>query len=184
MRIAWLLAVFFVPLTPKTSTEMKKILIIPLLAMVPMLMSHTGMVQPYTPAAADTTRTAKDSTAKVNAADTAVALNDTLREVEINGSKELPVMDAIDKTIKSRPVQPGSKSISDIIGKKANDYIMHPFAWRERRKEKNLKKTQDNLKRIEAAKSYEDELTEAIARQLREDSIAEARKKQQAKERR
>lgn len=93
-------------------------------------------------------------------------------------------MDAIDKTIKSRPVQPGSKSISDIIGKKANDYIMHPFAWRERRKEKNLKKTQDNLKRIEAAKSYEDELTEAIARQLREDSIAEARKKQQAKERR
>jgi hypothetical protein len=55
---------------------------------------------------------------------------------------------------------------------------MHPFAWRERRKEKNLKKAKENIKKLDAAKTYEDELTEAINRQLREDSIANAKKEQ------
>lgn len=156
--------------------QMKRLLFIPLLtAVVPMLMSHTGMAHPYNLGTTDTTSTATDTT--VTARDTSVSVNDTLREVEIKAKKDLPVMDAINNSLKNRPVQPGSKSISDIIGKKANDYIMHPFAWRERRKEKNLKKTKDNLERLNAAKSYEDELTEAINRQLREDSIAEARKK-------
>jgi hypothetical protein len=57
---------------------------------------------------------------------------------------------------------------------------MHPFAWRERRKEKNLKKAKENIHKLDAAKTYEDELTEAINRQLREDSIANAKKKQDA----
>ena len=72
--------------------------------------------------------------------------------------------------------QPRQKSVSDIIGEKATDYIMNPTAWRERRKEKNLKKAKENLKKLDAAKTYEDELTEAINRQLREDSIAAAKK--------
>lgn len=135
-----------------------------------MLMSHTRMVctDAYTPI--DSTQKAKD---------TAVSVVDTLREVEVKAKKEPSVVDAINKSLKNQPVMPGQKSVSDIIGKKATDRILYPFAWRERRKEKNLKKTQENLKRLEAAKSYEDELTEAINRQLREDSIAEARKKQQ-----
>ena len=150
---------------------MKKILVIPLIIFsVPMLMSHTGMVctDAYTPI--DSTQKAKD---------TAVSVVDTLREVEVKAKKEPSVVDAINKSLKNQPVMPGQKSVADIIGKKATDRILYPFAWRERRKEKNLKKTQENLKRLEAAKSYEDELTEAINRQLREDSIAEARKKQQ-----
>lgn len=151
--------------------EMKRNLIMPLLVLaIPMLMSHTGMEHTSAYVPIDTTKTVQDS---------AVSVNDTLREVEVKAKKELSVVDAINNTLKNRPVQPGTKSISDIIGKKATDRILYPFAWRERRKEKNLKKTQDNLKRMEAAKTYEDELTEAINRQLREDSIAEAQKKQQ-----
>ena len=91
--------------------------------------------------------------------------------------KNLRVVDVINKSLKNGLTQPRQKGISDIIGEKANDYIMHPFAWRERRKEKNLKKAKENIQKLDAAKTYEDELTEAINRQLREDSIAAAKKK-------
>ena len=70
------------------------------------------------------------------------------------------------------------KSVSDIIGSKATDYIMHPFAWKERKKDKKLKKDKEALVKLDAAKTYEDELTEAIYRQLQEDSIAAAKKKE------
>lgn len=176
MRNAWLLARFFVTLEPKKHAQMKKVIIIPLLAMaVPMLMSHTGMGQTYLPDDKDSTQTAPR--------DTAVSVNDTLREVEVKAKKELRVLELIGKSIKNKPVEPKQKSVSDIIGKKATDYIMNPTAWRERRKEKNLKRTKENLKRLDAAKTFEDELTEAINRQLREDSIAAARKKAAAQQR-
>lgn len=109
--------------------------------------------------------------------DTSVAIHDTLSEVEIKAKKGLAVEDAIKNSLNNGLVQPRQKGISDLIGSKTNDYIMHPFAWRERRKEKNLKKAEQNMKKLDAAKTYEEELTEAIYRQLREDSIADARKK-------
>ncbi len=148
---------------------MKKILAIPLFTVtVSMLMSHTGVehVAAYNPT--DSTQIARD---------TAVSVYDTLSEVEVKAKKELSVVEAINNSLKNGPTMPKQKSISDVLGKKTTDYIMHPFAWKDRRKEKNLKKTKENLLRLEAAKSYEDELTEAINRQLREDSIAEAKKK-------
>lgn len=119
----------------------------------------------------------KDSIQTVR--DTFVVVNDTLQEIKVKAKKELPVADAIGKSLGNAPKQPRSKGISDIIGAKANDKIMYPFAWKERRKEKNKKRTQQTIKKLETAKSYEDELTEAINRQLREDSIAEAKKRQQ-----
>ena len=110
--------------------------------------------------------------------DTSYVLTDTLREIEIKANKELRVKDAIDKSLNNGLTTPRQKSLSDIIGKKATDYIMHPTAWKERRREKNRKRTTEAIQKLEAAKSYEDELTEAINRQLREDSIAAARKQQ------
>ncbi len=160
---------------------MKKILAIPLFTVtVSMLMSHTGVEHVSTYHPTDSTQAARD---------TAVSVYDTLREVEIKAKKELSVVEAINNSLKNGPTMPKQKSLSDIIGKKANDYIMHPFAWKERRKEKHLKKTKETIKHLDAvtnaAKSYEDELTEAINRQLREDSIAEAKKKEaQERERR
>ena len=130
----------------------------------------------------DTTKAAKDTTKTrkaypQTAQDTSVAYTDTLSEVSVKANKNLRVVDVINKSLKNGLTQPRQKGISDIIGEKANDYIMHPFAWRERRKEKNLKKAKENIQKLDAAKTYEDELTEAINRQLREDSIAAAKKK-------
>lgn len=129
----------------------------------------------------DTAQTAKDSTQvrKVSiqaSKDTSVAYTDTLDEVSIKAEKGLRVVDVINKSLNKDLTQPRQKSVSDIIGEKATDYIMNPTAWRERRKEKNLKKAKENLKKLDAAKTYENELTEAINRQLREDSIAAAKK--------
>ena len=129
-----------------------------------------------TSTAKDTTNTAKTSTQAPK--DTSVAYTDTLDEVSIKADKSLRVVDAINKSLNNSLTQPKQKGISDIIGSKVNDYIMNPTAWRERRKEKNLKKAKENLKKLDAAKTYEDELTEAINRQLREDSIAAAKKKE------
>lgn len=130
----------------------------------------------------DTTKSAKDTTKTrkaypQTAQDTSVAYTDTLGEVSVKADKNLRVVDVINKSLKDGLTQPRQKGISDIIGEKANDYIMHPFAWRERRKEKNQKKAKENILKLDAAKTYEDELTEAINRQLREDSIAAAKKK-------
>ena len=130
----------------------------------------------------DTTKADKDTTKTrkaypQTAQDTSVAYTDTLSEVSVKADKNLRVVDVINKSLKNGLTQPRQKGISDIIGEKANDYIMHPFAWRERRKEKNLKKAKENIQKLDAAKTYEDELTEAINRQLREDSIAAAKKK-------
>ena len=130
----------------------------------------------------DTTKSAKDTTKTRKAypqtvQDTSVAYTDTLSEVSVKADNNLRVVDVINKSLKNGLTQPRQKGISDIIGEKANDYIMHPFAWRERRKEKNLKKAKENIQKLDAAKTYEDELTEAINRQLREDSIAAAKKK-------
>ena len=130
----------------------------------------------------DTTKSAKDTTKTrkaypQTAQDTSVAYTDSLGEVSVKADKNLRVVDVINKSLKNGLTQPRQKGISDIIGEKANDYIMHPFAWRERRKEKNLKKAKENILKLDAAKTYEDELTEAINRQLREYSIAAAKKK-------
>jgi hypothetical protein len=110
--------------------------------------------------------------------DTSVAFTDTLEEMSVQAKKGLAVEDAIKKSLNNGLTQPRQKSVSDIIGSKATDYIMHPFAWKERKKEKKHNKDKENLKKYDAITSYEDELTNAINRQLQEDSIAAAKKKE------
>lgn len=143
---------------------MKSPLSIVLLAIAAcILASHTPLSHsasaPYT-AMTDTTETTKV---------------DTLRELEVGGQKRLRVLDVLEETRKKQRKQPGQKSISDVIGGKATDYIMHPFAIKDRRKEKRNKKAMEALEQLDA-RTYEDELTDAINRQLMEDSIANAKK--------
>lgn len=104
-----------------------------------------------------------------------------MEEFSVKADKDLRVVDVINKSLNNGLTQPKQKSVSDIIGSKATDYIMHPFAWKERKKDKKLKKDKEALVKLDAAKTYEDELTEAIYRQLQEDSIANAKKQQEAK---
>ena len=139
----------------------------------PSVVQHSPLSFP-----ADTTKASKDSTKQYTAKDTSVAYTDTLGEISIEAEKGLRVVDVLNKSLKTDPNTPKQKSVSDILGSRATDYIMHPFAWKERKKEKKLKKDKESILKLDAAKTYEDELTEAIYRQLREDSIANAKKKQ------
>lgn len=173
MRIPCTLHCEFVPLMQNNRVQMKKITLISISMVILLtLSSHSpignihGISGWY------------DQDSITTRQDTSVAIHDTLSEIEIKAKKGLAVEEAIKKSLNNGLVQPRQKGISDLIGPKANDYIMHPFAWLERRKEKNLKRAKENVKKLEAAKTYEDELTEAINRQLREDSIANARKQQ------
>ena len=122
--------------------------------------------------------TTKNTQTKPTKQDTSVAYTDTLEEFSVKADKDLRVVDVINKSLNNGLTQPKQKSVSDIIGSKATDYIMHPFAWKERKKDKKLKKDKEALVKLDAAKTYEDELTEAIYRQLQEDSIAAAKKKE------
>ena len=144
----------------------------------PLVVQHSPLSFP-----SDTTKASKDTTKTKHhtVKDTSVAYTDTLGEISIEAEKGLRVVDVLNKSLKTDPNTPKQKSVSDILGSKATDYIMHPFAWKERKKEKKLKKDKENLLKLDAAKTYEDELTEAIYRQLREDSIANAKKKQEEK---
>ena len=111
--------------------------------------------------------------------DSSYVKTDTLKEIEITAKKELRIMEVLEQTRKKQRKQPGQKSISDVIGSKTTDYIMHPFAIKDRKKERRQKKAQEALDKLDAAQTYEDELTNAINQQLREDSIAKAKAKGQ-----
>ena len=114
-----------------------------------------------------------DTTAR----DTSVQMQGTLKQVDVDGKHETQLEQAIRKSLGSDLTTPRTKSVSDVIGQKATDYIMHPFARKARQRERQKQRVEENLKKLEAAKTYEDELTQAINQQLMEDSIAAAKKK-------
>lgn len=109
--------------------------------------------------------------------DTSVQMEGKLKQVDVDGKKETPLEEAIRKSLGSDLTMPRQKSVSDVIGKKATDYIMHPFARKARQRERQKEAVKNNIEKLDAAKTYEDELTESINRQLREDSIEAANKK-------
>ena len=54
---------------------------------------------------------------------------DTLRQVEVRADSQLRVNDAIRQTLeRERAARIGTMSVSDVIGSKLTDKIMHPFA--------------------------------------------------------
>ncbi len=142
----------------------------------------THAVSDSTHAVSDTTEHYADSA--WGGRDPSASVHDTLREVEVRSDKETPLERAINESLRRNRPTKRPPNISDIIGEKATDYIMNPTAWKERRKEKNLKRTRRALDTYDSVKTYEQELAEAIERQLREDSIAEAQEKERERGRR
>ena len=98
---------------------------------------------------------------------------DTLKELEVRGDSVLRVNEAIRQTIgrelKSRQ---GTPTLSDVIGGKATDVIMHPFAIKDRKREKKHARDRKILleyERMERVKTFEELLDEAIHQQAIED---------------
>ena len=98
---------------------------------------------------------------------------DTLRQVEVRADSQLRVNEAIRQTLeRERAARIGTMSVSDVIGSKLTDKIMHPFAVKERRREKKHARDRQILKEYEElgrVKSFEELLDEAIRKQAIED---------------
>ena len=102
---------------------------------------------------------------------------DTLRQVEVRADSMLRVNEAIRQTIgRERAARIGTKSVSDIIGAKATDKILHPFAVKDRKRDKKHardRKILEEYEQLGRIKTFEELLDEAIRQQAIEDGKEE-----------
>jgi len=98
---------------------------------------------------------------------------DTLRQVEVRADSTLRVNEALRQTLeRERVARIGTKSVSDVLGSKVTDVIMHPFAFKERKREKKHardRKTLEEYEQLLRVKTFEELLDEAIRQQAIED---------------
>ena len=98
---------------------------------------------------------------------------DTLREVDVHADSVLRVNDAIRQTLeREKAARIGTLSVSDVIGGKATDKILHPFATKERKREKKHardRKILEEYEKLGRIKTFEELLDEAIRQQAIED---------------
>lgn len=99
-----------------------------------------------------------------------------MRELMVTKDKRLPIFPG--KEAKNNG--PRVPSLSDIIGAKATDYIMHPFAFKQRKKEKRDRKAMKKLRELDLLKTNDELLREALWREgIDPDSLLRARGVQQ-----
>ena len=98
---------------------------------------------------------------------------DTLREVEVRGDSVLRVNDAIRQQIgKEKEGRIGYPSVSDVLDPRITDKIMHPFAVKDRKRDKKHardRKILEEYEQLYRVKSFEELLDEAIRQQAIED---------------
>lgn len=98
---------------------------------------------------------------------------DTLREVDVHADSVLRVNEAIRQTLeKERRARIGTLSVSDVIGGKTTDKILHPFAVKDRKREKKHardRKILEEYEKLGRVKTFEELLDEAIRQQAIED---------------
>jgi len=107
-----------------------------------------------------------------------MTLTDTLREVVIFPDSLLPVERITRESLRQRK-NIKVPSVSDIINRvspELNDKIMHPFAFKQRKHERRLKKQQQVLEEYSRVKTFDELLREAYEQQLLEDSLQRIRK--------
>lgn len=98
---------------------------------------------------------------------------DTLREIVVNGDTILRVNDAIRQSLKQSGYgKISTKSVSDVLGQKTTDKILHPFAYKDRKKERKHARDRKILEEYDEAtrvKTFDELLWEAIRQQAIED---------------
>ena len=98
---------------------------------------------------------------------------DTLRQVEVQGDSVLRVNEAIRRAIeRESSLRIGYPSVSDVLGPRVTDRILHPFAVRDRKREKKHARDRKILEEYEEqyrVKTFEELLDEAIRQQAIED---------------
>ena len=100
-------------------------------------------------------------------------LVDTLRQVDVHADSILRVNDVIRQTLeREKTARIGTLSVSDVIGCTATDKILHPFAVKERKREKKHardRKILEEYEKLGRIKTFEELLDEAIRQQAIED---------------
>ena len=92
---------------------------------------------------------------------------DTLREIVVRPDSSLRVTDAIDKSLK-RKRQPHNMSLGDVLDKLSpglQDKITHPFAVKDRKRDRKHKRDRQILKEYDSSKTPNDLLKEALRRE-------------------
>lgn len=106
---------------------------------------------------------------------------DTLRQVEVLADSQLRVNNAIRMTLeREKAARVGALSVSDVLGSKLTDKIMHPFAVKERRREKKHahdRRALEEYEQLDRVKTFEELLDEAIHQQAIEDGKELSKKK-------
>ena len=97
---------------------------------------------------------------------------DSLPTVVVRGAKESPLMRAIQRSIEAHK-QPKVKTLGDVLNEHfptLMDRILHPFAFKERRREKRRQRAQQILEEYDKTETPNQLLKEAIERQAAEDA--------------
>ena len=105
---------------------------------------------------------------------------DTLREVTVKGDTVLPVLEAIRKSIGAHPIPQDPPTLGDLLEKLSpgiNDRITHPFAIKERKREKRKRKHQKILQNYDRVIPFEYLLRQAYIQLQLEDSLEKAKEK-------
>jgi hypothetical protein len=93
---------------------------------------------------------------------------DTLQEVEVVAPEQLQALENALRQSLGRYTTPHTPSVSDVLDKLSpglTDKIMHPFAFKERKRAKKRKRDQKILDEYGKIKTFDDLLREAIERE-------------------
>ncbi len=102
------------------------------------------------------------------------AADDTLRSVIVTPDGRIPV------PMRKPQKQPSVPSLSDILGKKLTDKIMHPFAFSQRKRERHRKKMMKILREYELLKTPREEIIEALRKEgINVDSLLQLHEKKE-----
>lgn len=100
--------------------------------------------------------------------------DDTLRSVIVTPDGRIPV------PIRKPPKQPSVPNVSDILGEKLTDMIMHPFAFSKRKRERHRKKMMKLLREYEQLKTPREEIIEALRKEgINVDSLLQLNEKKE-----
>jgi hypothetical protein len=97
---------------------------------------------------------------------------DTLREIIINGEKELPIEEALRRSLGNEPRQMSMGDVLERLSPGLNDKITHPFAFKQRKQERRHKRWMQRIGELDRVRTFDELLREAYIQQMYEDSIA------------
>lgn len=103
---------------------------------------------------------------------------DTLQEVTVLPLRRLPIEDALRESL-DRQENLHVPTLSEILEKNRPgllDVIMHPFAFKQRKREKRNRQSMKVLEEYDRVRSFDELIREAYEKQMLEDSLMNSNK--------